>query len=249
MQKMNLVLKVLICLTFLSLTACGSGGADGSGAVNESVDLPASELLDEDAVSEANGGGALLDTGEVQHLVFMREEEKLARDVYLTLGAKYPNLNVFGNIAKSEERHTCAVCDKLEQYGIEDPVDADNIGVFSGVEYGAYFSEKFQLLVDRGEMSELEALYVGAYIEELDMIDIVQCPKAIIDADNGLDSPDDCGLEYTENDEIVNTLTSLLEGSKDHLRAFVKLIESRIGEGNYQAQILDSVQVDEILGR
>jgi hypothetical protein len=81
------------------------------------------------------------------------------------------------------------------------------------------------------------------------MIDIVQCPKAIIDADNGLDSPDDCGLEYTENDEIVNTLTSLLEGSKDHLRAFVKLIESRIGEGNYQAQILDSVQVDEILGR
>jgi hypothetical protein len=40
-----------------------------------------------------------------------------------------------------------------------------------------------------------------------------------------------------------------LEGSKNHLRAFVGNIESVIGEGNYVAQYLTQEEVDEILGR
>jgi len=45
-----------------------------------------------------------LDAGEEAHLIFMREEEKLARDVYLTLGAMYPNNPIFMTIAERSER-------------------------------------------------------------------------------------------------------------------------------------------------
>lgn len=246
-------LKLSLLVVFVvTLIGCSSGSDDSPTEGSSTADDQSSDTSlagTNDAAEQTQRADDPLDNGEIQHLVFMREEEKLARDVYLALGAKYPTLKIFGNIAKSEERHTCAVCDKLNLYGIEDPVDSDNIGVFSGVEYGPYFTEKYQQLVERGELSELEALYVGAFIEELDMIDIVQCPKAIIEADNGLDDADDCGLDYTDNEEVAKTLTSLLEGSKGHLRAFVKQVEARIGEGNYQAQLLEPDVVDGILGR
>lgn len=190
-----------------------------------------------------------VDLHEGLHLTFMREEEKLARDVYTTLGMEYPNLKVFGMIAKSEERHTCSVCDKLEQYGLEDPVANDNVGVFSGKEFGWYFTEKFQQLTEKGKISELDALYVGAFIEELDMIDIRQCPQVMLETIDSIKSVSDCGQIYTDNGDLQHLYQSLLEGSESHLRAFVKNLEKRIGEGNYEAQILSQKNVDEILGR
>lgn len=49
----------------------------------------------------------------------MREEEKLARDVYLTFGEKW-GLTLFTNIAKSEQTHTDAVKTLLDRYEIKD---------------------------------------------------------------------------------------------------------------------------------
>jgi hypothetical protein len=43
--------------------------------------------------------------------------------------------------------------------------------------------------------------------------------------------------------------THLVDGSKSHLRAYVKQIEAIIGTGNYVAQILSQEEVDAILGR
>lgn len=91
--------------------------------------------------------------------------------------------------------------DKLAQFGVEDPNPDTNvlpemIGVFTGETYGAYFTEKFTYLTDRGALSELDALYVGAFIEELDMHDIVECPEVIVDMDNGI-GVGGCGLNYT----------------------------------------------------
>jgi hypothetical protein len=235
-----------------SACSSGSSGANSPEAeqVGESDDAQNSSNASDDTSSDASVQVAnAVDANETEHLIFMREEEKLARDVYTTLGMLYPQLKVFGNISKSEEAHTCAVCEKLKHYGLEDPVVNDNVGVFSGVAYGAYFTEKFKQLVDRGEVSELEALYVGGFIEELDMLDIEQCPKAIIDADNGIESFAECGRMYTDNEDIIQLYTSLLEGSENHLRAFVSSIEKRIGEGNYQAQILEPSEVDAILNR
>ncbi len=191
----------------------------------------------------------VLDYNERIHLVFMREEEKLARDVYLALGTMYPDSVIFGKIDDSEQRHTMSVKDMIEKYGHEDPNTNDNIGIYTGEDYGWYFTEKYNLLVERASISELEAMYVGAFIEELDMMDINQCPKVIVETDNGINDVTECGKIYTDNSDIVKLYDSLLDGSDSHLEGYVKNIEKHIGEGSYQAQVLSQEQVDEILDR
>lgn len=52
---------------------------------------------------------------EINGLLIMREEEKLAHDVYITLYNKW-KLNVFQNISKSELTHTEAVKYLIERY-------------------------------------------------------------------------------------------------------------------------------------
>jgi hypothetical protein len=192
---------------------------------------------------------ATLDENERTHLVFMREEEKLARDVYTTLSTMYPGSAVFGNIDDSEQKHTDSVKDTLVQYNIDDPNTNDNVGVFTGEDYGWYFTEKYAALVARGAMSELEALYVGAYIEELDMLDINQCPNVIVDTIQVITESSECGKVYTNNPDIQGLYGNLLDGSENHLAAYVKNIEAVMGQGAYQAQVLSQEEVDSILGR
>lgn len=190
-----------------------------------------------------------LDFNEQTHLEFMCEEEKLARDVYITLGSLHPDSRVFGNIDDSEQQHKAAVSDMLDKYGIPNPSTNDNIGVFTGEAWGGYFTEKYHELVLQGSNSKLDALYVGALIEELDMLDINQCPAVIVETDNIIDEVSECGRLYTDNSDIYRLYGYLLEGSMNHLRAFVLNIEKQIGQGNYKAQILSQEEVDAILDR
>ena len=206
-------------------------------------------IAEDNSLQTVNVDTSSVDFNERTHLVFMCEEEKLARDVYITLGSKHPDAAVFGKIDDSEERHKCAVADMLEKYGIPNPSTNDNVGVFTGEDYGWYFTEKYTELVDRGSISELDALYVGAFIEELDMMDINQCPKVIVETDNGIDDVSECGRVYTDNSDIQRLYESLLEGSESHLRAYVGKIEKVIGVGNYVAQVISQEEVDKILGR
>jgi hypothetical protein len=202
----------------------------------------------------APAGAGTVDVGETQHLIFMREEEKLARDVYLTLAALYPQSATFSTIGTlSEQTHTDTVRDMLDKYRIPDPNPTANdlpasIGVFTGADYGWYFTEKYLALVARGRISLLDALYVGAFIEELDMLDIVNCPKVIVETSD-LIGPGQCGLSYTDEKAIRTMYVHLLDGSKSHLRAYVQSIEDIIGAGNYVAQVLTQEEVDAILGR
>ena len=78
----------------------------------------------------------LLDYNELTHLIFMREEEKLARDVYTTLGTMYPDSVIFGNIDDSEQRHMTTVKNMIEKYGYEYPNTNDNVGKFTGAGAG-----------------------------------------------------------------------------------------------------------------
>ena len=63
-------------------------------------------------------------------LLFMREEEKRARDVYQVLGEKY-NLRIFANIAQSEQRHFDAIGTLITRYGLDDPAAGKGIGEFA----------------------------------------------------------------------------------------------------------------------
>ncbi len=139
-----------------------------------------------------------ISSDEEAGLIFMREEEKLARDVYLTLYDVW-GLEVFNNIAKSEQTHTDTMKMLLDKYQIADPVLDDSVGVFTD----HHFTKVFEALVAKGSESLEFALQVGAQIEDLDMKDIVE------------------SIEVIEgNDDIVMVYEELLKGSRNHLRSF-----------------------------
>lgn len=164
---------------------------------------------------------AVLSAAEAESLLFMREEEKMARDVYLTLYDLW-NDSIFKNIASSEQEHMDAIKLLLEQYNLPDPV-IDSIGIFSNPE----LQELYIKLVERGEKSAMEALHVGGLIEEVDMQDIQEA------------------INEAEHEDIINVYEDLLKGSRNHLRSFVGKIED---EGIvYEAQFLTQEEVDEIV--
>jgi hypothetical protein len=165
-----------------------------------------------------------LSAEEEADLLLMREEEKLARDVYLTLYEAH-GLRVFRNISWSEQRHMNAVLSLLEKYGIEDPASSE-VGVFNNPE----LQELYNTLTESGLTSASDALKVGALIEEVDIDDLL------------------VAMNRTQNEDILRIYNHLNSGSENHLRAFVRNIESTTNT-LYQAQWLPQETVDSILGR
>ena len=115
--------------------------------------------------ASTQSGDSQLDGVETSHLTFMREEEKLARDVYLTLAEIYPQQAAFDTIATtSEQTHTDTMRDKLAQFDLPDPNPGANelpgsIGVYTGSEWGWYFEEKFAAPVPRKD-SQAKTIYL-----------------------------------------------------------------------------------------
>lgn len=160
---------------------------------------------------------------EVEGLIFMREEEKLARDVYLKLYETYP-LFPFRNISRSEQTHMNAIKILLDRYEIEDPVAEDVRGKFNNEE----LQDLYNQLISRGIESEIEALKIGCAIEEIDILDLQK------ELDENVESPD-----------VKFVYTNLKRASGYHLRAFVRNLEVR-GVA-YEPQYLDSNTYDDIV--
>ena len=163
-----------------------------------------------------------LNEEEIAGLVLMREEEKLARDVYNVLGEKWET-EIFTNIAKSEQTHTDAIKVLLDRYNIEDPVKDDSIGIFTSPE----LDELYKNLVEQGESSLLDALIVGATVEDLDIKDL-----------NELSAK-------TNNADIIITYNNLNKGSRNHLRAFMRQINNN--DGSYSPQYISQSEFDDII--
>lgn len=164
-----------------------------------------------------------LSAAETEALLFMHEEEKLAHDVYLTLYDQW-GLRTFQNIANSEQTHTEAVKALLDRYALDDPATAQ-VGVFTNPDLQALYTE----LVARGGASLAEALRVGAAIEEIDILDLEK------------------RLAQTDNADIQQVFNSLLNGSKNHLRAYASALQVQTGE-TYQPQYLSAEAYQAILG-
>jgi len=138
---------------------------------------------------------------EVESLKFMREEEKLARDVYLSLYDVW-GVPIFKNIADSEQKHTDSVANLLTKYGIEDPMKSDAIGDYTNPD----FNELYHALVEYGSYNYEQALKVGTEIEELDIADLNN------------------QINVVKKLDIINVYNNLLKGSRNHLRSFYSLI-------------------------
>lgn len=139
---------------------------------------------------------------EEDGLVWMREEEKLARDVYLVMYDLW-GLRVFSNIAASEQTHIDAVLQLLDRHGIEDPAGANAPGAFTNPELQKLYDD----LIALGSQSLEAALTVGATIEDLDIVDLQE--------------------RSTETPDIALVYANLEKGSRNHMRAFVRNLDQR----------------------
>jgi hypothetical protein len=175
---------------------------------NNSIENNAYEIVDtsdllntEDLIENIDTiqSSSTLTQDEINGLLQMREEEKLARDVYLSLYDKW-QLPIFKNIAASESTHTNSVADLLIKYQIQDPVENDARGVFTNPDFTALYND----LVDQGNISVTEALKVGATIEDLDIFDL------------------EILLTETSNNDIMVVYSNLLKGSRNHIRSFTQ---------------------------
>jgi len=139
---------------------------------------------------------ALSDT-ELAALAFMREEEKLAKDVYLDMYDLWGTA-IFVNIADSEQTHTDVVLRLIEKYSLADPADGKQRGEFSD----ATLQGLYDSLTAQGSASLVDALIVGATIEDLDIFDLTR------------------HLDLVDNQDITVVFENLRKGSRNHLRAF-----------------------------
>lgn len=163
-----------------------------------------------------------VDETERADLLFVREEEKLARDVYTQLAARW-QLRIFDNIAQSEQTHTEAVRALLERYEIADPAAVTVVGEFADTELAALYAQ----LIAQGGESEVAALRAGALIEEFDIADLMM------------------RIEHTDNADIRLVYENLLRGSRNHLRSFHAQLAAR--SETYAPQYLSTAAYEAIV--
>ncbi len=167
----------------------GTGAGNNNGSSVSVLDIPASDLNDE----------------EVAALLFMREEEKLARDVYNKLYEVW-GMQTFANIAASEQMHMDEIAVLLTRYNLADPAQA--AGVFTNPDLQALYNS----LMAQGSLSLGDALKVGGAIEEIDILDL------------------QTRLAQTDNADIQQVYTNLMNASYHHLNAFSTTLLNQTGE-------------------
>lgn len=153
-------------------------------------------------------------------LLFMLEEEKLARDTYIYMNNLW-SLNQFNNIKNSEQTHMNAIKTILDQNNID----------YTILPEGQFENENLQNLYNQfvidGQVSSSNALQIGATIEDLDIVDLEDY------------------INESTNQVLISTYQSLQCGSRNHLRSFVSAINTN--ESIYIPQFLTVEEYDNIL--
>jgi len=144
---------------------------------------------------------AVLSDEEAAALVYMREEEKLARDIYIQFYEKW-KLPAFKNIWKAEQKHMNAIKTLLDRYGLPDPAAGAGIGVFQNEALQA----RYQEMLETGLISLTDALLVGVAIEETDIDDLTE------------------GIAITTHKDIRKVFSNLRQASFQHLATFQGLL-------------------------
>jgi hypothetical protein len=140
---------------------------------------------------------------EIQSLLYMSEEEKLARDIYAYLYGTW-GIQSFKNIQESEQTHMDSVNSIIDKYDLASASEVEAVGEFANADLQKLYDD----LTAQGSISKIEALKVGAAIEEIDILDLQSYLTKVDDVD------------------IDNVYGNLLSGSESHLTAFVSQLES-----------------------
>lgn len=218
MKKNKPVISALVTALLLLISTYGCDSNTTEYQVEDTAVSTEEDLSDLQLSKE-------ITNDQKESLIFMREEEKLARDIYLSL-YNTQGLRVFNNIANSEQQHMYAVKVLLDFYEIDDPVSEDVLGKFQNSD----LQNLYDVLLQQGNESQIEALKVGAAIEEIDVLDL---EKIIEDPET--------------NSDIQTVYGNLKKGSENHLRAFVRNLLA--GGIVYEPQYLDSDYYYQIISR
>jgi hypothetical protein len=168
-----------------------AAGVQGMGSTYGSPEERAVTLSDNSVLT------APLTDDEKYWLTYLREEEKVARDVYLSLNDTW-NLRIFKNIAASEQQHMDAIKQLLATYNIPDPAAGKGTGEFTNPDLQQLYDD----LIQQGSISKAEALKVGVIIEETDIDDLNEA------------------IATTRHNDLKTVYSKLLQGSLNHLDAF-----------------------------
>ena len=164
--------------------------------------------------------GVLTDEEE-NAILYLREEEKLARDLYTAFYDKW-GVRTFSQISMSEQNHMDSMKLLVERYGLEDPVLS---------EPGKFSDEKLQQIFDdllaRGLTSRGESLKVAAMVEDMDIMDFRVEQKK------------------TEKPDLLAIYENLERGSRNHLRAFGRQLSKE--NIRYEATFLTQEEIDSIM--
>ena len=164
-----------------------------------------------------------LSAAEIEALNTVREEELLAKDVYVFLYSRY-EIPIFNNISKSETQHALAVGTLLQKYNLPDPAENHVAGVFVNPELQALYTS----LIAKGSTSLISAFTVGATIEDLDINDLHTHITTDID-----------------NQDILFVFGNLERGSRNHMRAFNRQLKAK--SVTYTPQFISQEYFDQII--
>jgi hypothetical protein len=172
--------------------------------------------------SQSNNAAGTLSPSQSSQLTRMMEEEKLAHDVYLAL-AKSSGLQIFTTIAKAESQHMRAVEQLATRYALASGSKNLSTGSFSNPQ----FQSLYQTLVTSGNASPLEAVRVGAKVEEMDILDLQKF------------------LAENPPQEVAQVLKHLQLASMNHLRAFTTAVKEQ--GGTYTPQFMNQREFNDII--
>jgi len=191
-KKFSIVAILALILLPTGVMAAGAQGiGQMSGRADERIVTPSTNPV---------VTGTLTDD-EKYWLTYLREEEKVARDVYISFNDTW-NLRIFKNIAASEQKHMDATKALLDRYSIPDPAADTGIGEFTNPDLQQLYDD----LIQQGSISKAEALRVGVIIEETDINDLNEA------------------IATAEHNDIETVYSNLLQGSLHHLDAFESVL-------------------------
>lgn len=175
-------------------------------------------------VTPATTGTQVITLTEAERstLIFTREEEKMARDVYNVLLNKW-NIDIFSNISSSEQKHMDAIATLLTTYNITDPVGNNAPGTFTNVD----IQQLYNNLTSKGTISEIEAMLTGLTIEDMDISDLQNA------------------IQQTDKQDIKTVYENLMRASKNHMREFYSQLQLR--GGTYTPQYITQQEYNEIV--
>lgn len=220
----SVVVFLSLALVATSLAAVYYAGLDqGKSQNNQSTSSTQVSNSSHDNISQDIVAAPQEDLSqdEKDSILFMREEEKLARDVYLTLAEKH-NVQVFKNISTSEQTHMDTMKAIIDKYKLTDSVKSDKRGEFNNSDFTNLYND----LVSKDSQNQIEALKVGATIEDLDISDL---NKRLL----------------TNNQDVKLAFEKLRFDSENHIRAFVRNLKNQ--GGDYSPQYISQTDYQAII--